>query len=99
MPIYEYECRECGERTEVLQNAKDKPPACCPKCGGAVVKIISPPAIQFKGQGWYITDYAKKSSPATEHGPAPRNGPKDAPKDGHGGAAEKKPEKTDPSGA
>ena len=65
MPLYEYGCKKCGERTEVLQKAKDKPPEKCPKCGGAVVKLISSPAIQFKGNGWYVTDYAKKSpSPA-----------------------------------
>lgn len=62
MPIYEYQCQECHETTEVLQRAKDKPPEKCPKCGGRVVKLISSPAIQFKGNGWYINDYAKKNS-------------------------------------
>jgi putative FmdB family regulatory protein len=62
MPIYEYQCKTCGEVCEVLQKARDKPPAKCPKCGGPVVKKISSPAIQFKGNGWYVTDYAKKSS-------------------------------------
>jgi len=63
MPIYEYQCKKCRETTEVLQRSKDKPLEKCPKCGGAVAKIISSPAIQFKGNGWYVTDYAKKSSP------------------------------------
>ncbi len=62
MPIYEYQCKKCREVCEVLQRAKDKPPEKCPKCGGPMVKRISSPAIQFKGSGWYVTDYAKKSS-------------------------------------
>lgn len=65
MPIYEYQCTKCREVCEVLQKAKDKPLEKCPECGGPVVKIISSPAIQFKGNGWYVTDYARKgSSPA-----------------------------------
>ena len=67
MPIYEYQCTKCHEVCEVLQKAKDKPPAKCPKCGGPVVKRISSPAIQFKGTGWYITDYAKKNSSPAGH--------------------------------
>jgi putative FmdB family regulatory protein len=62
MPIYEYQCTKCREICEVLQKAKDKPPEKCPKCGGPMVKRISSPAIQFKGSGWYITDYAKKET-------------------------------------
>jgi putative FmdB family regulatory protein len=64
MPIYEYRCTQCGNTVEVLQKAKDKPPEKCPRCGGRLAKLISSPAIQFKGNGWYITDYAKKNSPA-----------------------------------
>jgi putative FmdB family regulatory protein len=67
MPIYEYQCTKCREVCEVLQRAKDKPPEKCPKCGGPMVKRISSPAIQFKGTGWYVTDYAKKSSTAAGH--------------------------------
>lgn len=63
MPLYDYQCTECGETTEVLQKAKDRSLEKCPKCGGPVVKCVSSPAIQFKGNGWYITDYAKKSKP------------------------------------
>ncbi len=62
MPIYEYQCTKCREVCEVLQKAKDKPLDKCPHCGGAMVKRISSPAIQFKGSGWYVNDYAKKSS-------------------------------------
>lgn len=60
MPIYEYECRQCGKRTELLQRMDDAPMATCPECGGEVRKLISAPAVQFKGSGWYVTDYAGK---------------------------------------
>lgn len=60
MPIYEYECRQCGKRSELLQRMDDPPMAACPECGGEVRKMISAPAVQFKGSGWYVTDYAGK---------------------------------------
>ena len=66
MPIYEYECTQCGCRSEVVQKVSDPPLLKCKKCGGALKKLISPPAIQFKGNGWYITDYAKKTAPRDE---------------------------------
>jgi len=72
MPLYEYQCTKCGEVCEVLQKVKDKPLEKCPACGGPVVKRISSPAIQFKGNGWYITDYAKKTSPASERRAEPK---------------------------
>ncbi|MFP5288442.1 MAG: FmdB family zinc ribbon protein, partial [Thermoanaerobaculia bacterium] len=56
MPIYEYECLSCGKRTEVLQRLDEAPLASCPKCGGEVKKLLSAPAFQFKGSGWYVTD-------------------------------------------
>jgi putative FmdB family regulatory protein len=62
MPLYEYECDNCGHRFEVIQKFSDDPLTACPKCEGAVRKLLSSPAIQFKGSGWYITDYAKKNS-------------------------------------
>lgn len=93
MPLYEYECKKCGERTEVLQRAKDKPLAKCPKCGGAVVKLISSPAIQFKGNGWYVTDYPKKGSTAAGSKHEPQAGSKTETAAGSGEAAKKKPEK------
>lgn len=62
MPIYEYECLSCGKRTEMLQKMSDPPLATCPNCGGEVKKLISSPAVQFKGSGWYVTDYAGKKS-------------------------------------
>ena|SRR5215212_2190061 len=62
MPIYEYECRKCRAPIEVFQKANDKPPAKCSKCGGKMERKISAPAIQFKGSGWYVTDYATKTT-------------------------------------
>lgn len=59
MPIYEYRCEACGEVTEVIQRFGDAPLAICPRCGGALKKMISAPAFQFKGTGWYVTDYAR----------------------------------------
>ncbi len=66
MPLYEYECDACGHRFEVIhQRFSDPPVEKCPKCGGPVHKLISSPAFQFKGTGWYVTDYAKKESTTT----------------------------------
>ena len=59
MPLYEYECDTCQHRFEVIQKYSDAPIDTCPKCGGPVHKLFSSPAIQFKGSGWYITDYAR----------------------------------------
>ena len=64
MPIYEYRCDACGERLEVLLRAGAKAPQKCPKCGCKLRKLLSSPAIQFKGSGFYITDYAHKNSPS-----------------------------------
>jgi len=64
MPIYEYQCTKCNDRTEVIQKFTDPPYAACEKCGGEVRKLMSAPAIQFKGSGFYKTDYASASSKA-----------------------------------
>ena len=77
MPLYEYECDTCGHRFEVIQKYSDPLVDTCPKCGSKVHKLISSPAIQFKGSGFYITDYPKKES---------GGGPKSS-----GGAKEKDP--------
>ena len=69
MPIYEFQCRKCKARSEVLQKLNDKPPVKCSKCGGRLERLTSAPAIQFKGTGWYVTDYAgngKKEKPSEE---------------------------------
>ncbi len=59
MPLYEYECETCSHRFEVIQKFSDAPIAVCPKCGGPVQKLLSSPAIQFKGSGFYLTDYGR----------------------------------------
>ena len=65
MPLYEYRCHGCGKTFEVRQKFSDPHIKKCPECGGAVEQMISAPAVQFKGSGWYVTDYAGKS-PASE---------------------------------
>jgi len=63
MPLYEYRCEACGHQFEVIQKFSDEPIAVCSKCGaGPVAKLLSSPAFQFKGTGWYITDYARKGT-------------------------------------
>jgi putative FmdB family regulatory protein len=75
MPLYEYQCEKCGHRFEKIQKFSDKMVKKCPECGGKVEQMISAPAVQFKGSGWYVTDYANKS-----HAPAD-GGSKDSKKD------------------
>jgi putative FmdB family regulatory protein len=73
MPLYEYQCLNCGEEFEVMQKFSDPPLTQHEKCGGEVHRLLSAPALQFKGSGWYITDYAKGSSsgkPGGEKGSA-----------------------------
>ena len=65
MPLYEYACTQCGQRVEKIQKFSDPPLTKCEKCGGKLKRLVSSPAIQFKGSGWYVTDYARKPSPAT----------------------------------
>jgi putative FmdB family regulatory protein len=62
MPLYEYECKKCHHRFERIQKYSDPHVKKCPDCGGKVEQVVSAPAVQFKGSGWYVTDYAKKSS-------------------------------------
>ena len=93
MPIYEYECADCGKHTEHLQLSSDSPLAECPHCGGAVRKLMSAPAFQFKGSGWYVTDYAGKGKPSGS------DEAKGATKDGSSGDSESKsPSKSADSG-
>jgi putative FmdB family regulatory protein len=71
MPLYEYECDACAHRFEVIQKFSDAPITTCPACGGAVHKLVSSPAIQFKGSGFYLTDYGRgtgKKEPAKSDG-------------------------------
>jgi len=90
MPIYEYKCEQCGDVFEVRQKFSDKPLTKHATCGGAVHRLISAPALQFKGTGWYVTDYGKSGS-----SPAPAgNGSKDA---SAGDADAKKKDSTTPA--
>ncbi|MFN2512604.1 MAG: FmdB family zinc ribbon protein [Pyrinomonadaceae bacterium] len=66
MPIYEFECQKCKAHTEVFQKMSDKAPTKCGKCGGRLEKQVSASAIQFKGSGWYVTDYAGNGKKAAE---------------------------------
>jgi putative FmdB family regulatory protein len=69
VPLYEYECEDCG-RFEVIRKFSDPPLAACPTCGKPVQKLLSAPAFQFKGTGWYVTDYARKPTSDSKDGPS-----------------------------
>jgi putative FmdB family regulatory protein len=62
MPLYEYQCKKCKHRFEKIQKFSDKMLTKCPECGGPLEQLISAPAVQFKGSGWYVTDYPKKGA-------------------------------------
>ncbi len=77
MPIYEYECVECGKHFELLQEINKGIPEACPRCGGKVNKVMTKPgAIIFKGSGFYATDYGKKSTGACGGEKEPCDNPK-----------------------
>src|SRR6478609_5543679 len=86
MPLYEYECEACAHRFERIQKYSDPPLETCPKCGSKVRKLFSSPAIQFKGSGFYITDYPKSGS--TSDGG--RGGSKSDQKSGDGKSSDSK---------
>ena len=71
MPLYEYRCDQCGEQFEVIQKFADEPLTTHDKCGGPVQRLLSAPALQFKGSGWYVTDYARGGSKAASDNGAP----------------------------
>jgi putative FmdB family regulatory protein len=71
MPTYEYACKRCGHTFEIVQSIKDDPLTVCPECGGELRKVFAPPAITFKGSGFYATDHGKKAKPS---GPAEKKG-------------------------
>jgi putative FmdB family regulatory protein len=82
MPLYEYECKKCHHRFEKIQKFSDRMVKKCPDCGGPVEQMISAPAVQFKGSGWYVTDYAKKSSaPSSADGSGSDGSGKDSKKE------------------
>ena len=62
MPLYEYQCKKCHSLMERIQKFSDAPLTTCPHCGGELEQLLSAPAVQFKGSGWYVTDYARSSS-------------------------------------
>ena len=69
MPLYESQCEECGETIEVIQKFSDPPLSECEKCGGKLERLLSAPAVQFKGTGWYVTDYGRKNGKNSESPP------------------------------
>jgi putative FmdB family regulatory protein len=93
MPIYEFECKKCGAHTEVFQKMNDKQPTKCRKCGGRLERLVSASAIQFKGSGFYLTDYGRSGQKASEkkEGEATSNDDKKSDK------AEKKTKDNSPS--
>jgi putative FmdB family regulatory protein len=97
MPLYEYECTECGHRTELLQRHGDPPLDKCPQCGSAVRKLFSAPAVQFKGTGWYVTDYAGKGKKGAEK--TSGDGAKEAGKSAGDGSSGDKKSATGSSGS
>jgi putative FmdB family regulatory protein len=88
VPLYEYQCEACGNRFEKIQKFSDPPVDTCPSCGGRVRKLVSSPAFQFKGTGWYATDYARSGQKAS--GADSNDGTADAAK---GATSVEKPDK------
>jgi putative FmdB family regulatory protein len=74
MPLYEYKCSRCGKKFEVIQKFADQPLTVHPDCGGEVEKLISLSSLQFKGTGWYVTDYGRKGSSSGANGTNGTNG-------------------------
>ena len=95
MPIYEYECEKCRHRFEKIQKFSDPPVEVCPKCGGAVHKMQSAPAFQFKGTGWYVTDYAKSKPDTKETKPTPEAAKSETKSDAAKSDSSTAPAKTD----
>lgn len=88
MPLYEYQCDSCGARFELIRKFSDPPLEACPKCGaGGIRKLVSSPAFQFKGSGWYVTDYAKKSEGSSTSAKATAESKADAKSDASKGVA------------
>jgi putative FmdB family regulatory protein len=81
VPLYEYECTKCHKKTEKIESVAGPHLKKCPHCGGKVERVQSAPAIQFKGAGWYVTDYAGKKSESSEGKPADKESGKDAAKE------------------
>src|SRR5262245_21062866 len=93
MPTYEYRCRDCGHSFDIVQKMSDDPLTHCPECGGELRKVFAPPAISFKGSGFYATDHGKKAKPAS--GEQKKDGDASTSKDG--GTAKKDTKSDTPS--
>ena len=81
MPLYEYRCTKCHKKTEKIEKVSGPHLRKCPHCGGKVERLQAAPAIQFKGAGWYVTDYAGKKSTASESAPAEKSAEKGSAKE------------------
>ena len=92
VPLYEYQCKKCKHRFEKIQKFSDREVKKCPECGGPVERLLSAPAVQFKGSGWYVTDYARKGSGSSESGSA--DGSKDGSSSDKTGGTKTASEKT-----
>lgn len=95
MPLYEFQCPKCGHRFERIQKFSDPDPKKCPECGaGKIERLLHAPAVQFKGSGWYVTDYARKSTPSkSEEKPAEGSASKSEGKTEAKPKTDKKPQK------
>lgn len=93
MPIYEYQCQGCGGKFEVIQKFSDEPLTKHEACGGGVRRLIGSPALQFKGSGWYVNDYAKSGAKSEKSEKSDKSESKPAAKEGAGsnGGGESKP--------
>ena len=105
MPTYEYTCRDCGHTFEIVQSMWDEPLTMCPECGGSLRKVFAPPAISFKGSGFYATDHGKKAKKPSEGAAASKDGPSEGSrtssegsKDGSGKGGSKKGSSVDGGG-
>ena len=81
MPLYPYRCTQCGHSFEKIQSFSDEPESVCPKCGGVLERPLTAPRLQFKGAGWYVNDYASKSSGSSESGTSEKSEKKDSSSD------------------
>ena len=100
MPLYEYECKKCHRKSEKIRKFSDPPLTVCESCGGKLEQLLSSPAIRFKGSGFYINDYAKKSTDATASSSAvtsPSTEKKESAKDKGAEKAKEAPKSTKPA--
>jgi putative FmdB family regulatory protein len=94
VPLYEYQCKKCHSLTERIQKFSDPPLQTCPHCGGELEQLLSAPAVQFKGTGWYVTDYARKSSKGAPSGNGAGSGTPSEAKSGEAGSTGSSGEKS-----